>query len=247
MFKIKNDRWSCSNKRFMKRVFFDCSECGQCASKLLRTNLKKFEFICSSCLRKRTSLKKYGVEHPTKLQITQEKKKTTCLKRYGVDNPSKLKKIQEKKTTTCLKNLGVCHPSYSEEVIKKIQDTKRKNGTFHTSRPEDKAYEMSCQKYPIVIRQYSEDRYPFPCNFYIPESDLFIEYNEFWSHSTEKFDDSNIAHLQKLDSWESKGTVFYKNAIKTWTVRDVKKRECAAKNNLKFIEVYSLRELELVI
>ena len=34
---------------------------------------------------------------------------------------------------------------------------------------------------------------------------------------------------------KSKHTKYYDNAIETWTVRDVKKRQCAEKNHLNYI------------
>ena len=48
----------------------------------------------------------------------------------------------------------------------------------------------------------------------------------------------------KLKLWESKNTKFYRNAIITWTCRDVIKRNIANMNNLNYIEFWNINELE---
>ena len=42
---------------------------------------------------------------------------------------------------------------------------------------------------------------------------------------------------------KSKHTKYYDNAIDTWTVRDVKKREYLEKNRLNFIVFWSLNDI----
>ena len=48
--------------------------------------------------------------------------------------------------------------------------------------------------------------------------------------------------LNKLEvlKEKSKISVFYKTAINVWTVRDVEKRETAKKNNLNYLEIFSI-------
>ena len=59
----------------------------------------------------------------------------------------------------------------------------KKNGTYKKSKKEDECYELLIKKYDNVIRQYrDENRYPFNCDFYIPNEDLFIEFNGYWTH-----------------------------------------------------------------
>ena len=41
----------------------------------------------------------------------------------------------------------------------------------------------------------------------------------------------------------TKGTKFYNNAIQTWTIRDVKKRNTAKENTLNYIEFWTVKEL----
>lgn len=77
----------------------------------------------SNDLRKQTNLKKYGVEHPLKLNACKEKLKETNLKRYGVENVSQSKDIKLKKEITWIKKYGVNHPFKNKEVIKKHKNS----------------------------------------------------------------------------------------------------------------------------
>lgn len=80
---------------------------------------------------------------------------------------------------TCLRKYGVDWAFKSAETKKKIIQAKRVHNTFHTSKPEDRFYEMLCSKFGAedVIRQYDDARYPFACDFYVKSKDLFIELN----------------------------------------------------------------------
>ena len=44
---------------------------------------------------------------------------------------------------------------------------------------------------------------------------------------------------------KSKHTKYYDNAIQTWTVRDVKKRECSQNNKLNYIVFWNLDEFDV--
>ena len=91
--------------------------------------------------------------------------------------------------------------------------------------------------FPNLKTQYRSKEYPFNCDFYIPSLNLYIEYNGTWLHGDKFFDKSDIKDLEKLNQWteKSKNSKFYKNAIETWTVRDINKLETVIKNNLNYI------------
>ena len=97
-------------------------------------------------------------------------------------------------------------------------------------------------KYGIdnVKRQYSDSRYPFACDFYIPSEDLFIEFNRNWTHGGHPFDESNLDDIYKFEQWQEKAETsnYYKNAIYTWTDLDVRKQKCAKENNLNYKMIY---------
>ena len=47
-----------------------------------------------------------------------------------------------------------------------------------------------------------------------------------------------------LESWKGKNKEYYNNAINTWSVRDVNKRNIAVQNNLNYIEFWNINELK---
>ena len=97
-----------------------------------------------------------------------------------------------------------------------------------------------------VKAQYNADsRYPFECDFYIKSLDLFIELNLHWSHGNHPFNCESEEDVKKLKIWREKAKTsdFYKNAIETWTVRDVRKIQMAQKNNLNYKVYYTEDEL----
>ncbi len=179
---------------------------------------------------KQTKLERYGDSKYN----NQEKYKQTCLQKYGVSSWSKTKDAKERLSKIIS----------SEEVKIKTYNTKKHNNSFTISKPEDNSYIILVEKYNNVIRQYKSNLYPFACDFYIPEKDLYIECNYSWTHGGKPFngtiEDNNI-----VDLWKDKNTKYYNNAIKTWTVRDPLKRETAKKNNLNWIEFFNIDELKL--
>ena len=123
------------------------------------------------------------------------------------------------------------------------KQVKNQNKTFNTSKPEEQTYILLKEKYPDIIRQYTSDVYPFNCDFYIPSLDLYIECNYSWTHGGHPFDVNNLDDINIVSIWESKNTEYYRNAITTWTIRDVNKRITALYNNLNFIEVWNINEI----
>ena len=121
--------------------------------------------------------------------------------------------------------------------------TKKKNNTFNSSKDEELLYEelLKENRTKIIYRNYKDsERYPFYCDFYIKEDDLFIELNAHWTHGGKPYDPNDEECQNQLIEWQEKAKTsqFYKNAIETWTVRDVKKLQCAQKNKLNYKVIY---------
>ena len=137
---------------------------------------------------------------------------------------------------------------YFKNWSEKQYKSKLINNSFNVSKPEDDFYINLCEKYGEndVIRQYTDDRYLFNCDFYIKSTDTFIELNLNWTHGGHKFDETNQVDLAKLHQWQEKAarSDYYKNAIETWTVRDLRKFEYAEKHNLNYIVYYTIEELK---
>jgi hypothetical protein len=108
-----------------------------------KTNLKKygvenvFQDKTIKEKSKQTMLEKYESDHPSKCLIIKEKKKQTFLEIYGVDNPNKSQKIKNKKKETFLLKLGYDNSLKSPEVREKGKETCRtRYGVDHISKLE---------------------------------------------------------------------------------------------------------------
>ena len=155
----------------------------------------------------------------------------TCLQKYGVDSYTKTEQYRQ----NYLDNLK----NYKE----KEYNTKKKNNSFNISKPEDESYAILKERYLDVVTQYKDDRYPFACDFYIPSLDLFIECNYHWTHGGKPYEGTEDDR-QIVEKWKAKGTKFYINAIQTWTIRDVNKRNIAKQNKLNYIEFWNIDEIK---
>ena len=212
---------------------------------------------------KLTCLDKYGVENPMQSEMikdkmsniissdeVQVKTKLTCRERYNADNPSLSNIIKDKIKQTCLARYGA--GSYtqsvegrnklsnilgSQEIQDKINETKRLNHTFSTSKIEDMFDAYLNERGIQHVRQYKSTLYPFCCDFYLPAYDLYIEIQANWAHGGHPYGAEHDA--EKIGCWRSKHTRYYDAAIEIWTQRDVKKRETAKLNNLNYLEIFS--------
>ena len=185
-----------------------------------------------------TLMEKYGVDCPFKSEEIRDKIVDTWMENYGVDNPFKSEEVRAKAIETWMENYGVNHPCKSEVVLEKIYQTKRENGTFNTSEPEERLHSMLVDFFgeTDVQRQFSDERYPFACDFYIASLDLFIELNAAWTHGGRWFDSEDPACLEKLRAWivRSGDSEYYRNAISVWTGSDVRKRMQAQAMGLNY-------------
>ena len=202
---------------------------------------------------KEVKLEKYGNENYN----NREKYKKTCLEKYGSDNIFSSQYGKQKIIETNIRKTGFEHQNKtlenrkrisnmmsSTEIQLKINSTKKKNNSFNISKTEEICFKILNEVFPNIIRQYRSEKYPFNCDFYIPEKDLYIEFNGTWTHGKHPFDINNKNDIDLVEMWKSKNTKFYQNAIETWTKRDVLKREAAKNNNVNFIEFWNLDEVK---
>lgn len=153
---------------------------------------------------------------------------------------------REKMLASLTARYGVPYVVLTDEerakMLQKSWQTKRRNGTFNTSKPEDTLYGLLCDIFgeEDVETQYVDDeRYPFHCDFYVKSLDLFIELNAHWSHGGHWFDETNPDDIALLDKWmtraKERGSAYYHEAITVWTQRDLLKREFAKENELNYV------------
>ena len=189
----------------------------------------------------KNNLEKFGAISPFSLQSTKDKSIQTCIERYGDSSYNSTKKHKQ----THIERYGLNSPTQLASVRQKIYDIKRNNHTFNTSSIEEQFSSYLDSQNIVYERQYKCEKYPYTCDFYIPKYDLFIEINGSWTHGGHPYTNSE-ADKEIVDCWRSKNTKYYNNAIQTWTIRDVKKREVARQNNLNYLEIFSIDIEEVV-
>jgi len=239
--------------------------------------VKSSRFCCFKCGKEYNNKKKinsylnhYGVNNPNKLKEIRDKIKNTSIKRYGINNYhnrlkakatclekygeeiySKTKDFKDKSRQTCLKKYGVINVFQSDKIKIKSYNTKKKNHTINTSKPEEQIYKLLLQKYSQVERQYRSEKYPFNCDFYIPNLDLYIEYQGYWTHGKEPYNKNNKKHQKQIKLWKEKTKEInwknhkkglYLGAIHIWTISDPLKRQIAKENGLNWIEFFNMEE-----
>lgn len=165
------------------------------------------------------------------------KRKNTMLKKYGVEHALQSEDILNKMVNQVYDKYGVTNIMYDEIFKNKVSKSKIINKSYCTSKTEELVYKKLCNIFGFddVIRQYTDLRYPFNCDFYIISRDMFIELNAFWSHGGHWYDDSNILDNQKADFWKNKNSKLYNNCYKVWTYSDVKKRQIASLFGLNYV------------
>ncbi len=197
---------------------------------------------------KQTNIQKYGVDYLFKSNIIKEKIKQTNIQKYGVDNPLKNKEIREKIKQTNIQRYGVDNPLKNKEIWKKSQDNRQISSK---SKLENNFLNYLKLKYESddIITQYKSKEYPYYCDFYIKSINLYIEIQGHWTHNDHPFDINNLNDQLIMDIWRTKSLSdkYYKNALNTWTIKDVEKRNTAIQNNLNYLEIFGKTDLNKYI
>lgn len=197
---------------------------------------------------KQTYKKETGYNNPSQNPEVKKKKADTYKKHYGVDNPSKANKVKNKRKITNVRKFGVECTLQNEEIHKKSLATRKQNNNvpktelFFIQKLEEAGYELGKD----FIHEYKSEEYPFYCDFYFPTNNLYIELNIHFTHGGHWFDKENKDDQNKLKYWQQKvaNSKFYKNAIWTWTKRDVEKRKIAKQNNLNYAVLWNDKEIK---
>ena len=169
-------------------------------------------------------------------------------KKFHLNLSDEKKTIRNKKLSIYRKQVWANMTEEEKLNFKKVRiNSMRERGTFNSSKLEEKIFSYLFNKYPDVIRQYSDERYPFNCDFYVPSKDLFIELNQHWTHGNMPYDPENKECQEKLNIWKSKSKYsnYYKNAIYTWTNLDVRKLNYFINNKLNYKIIYDVKKFNL--
>lgn len=219
------------------------------------------KFVSEDSLTKRrikrtdTLLRRYGVEHPNQHEVFCKKmilsSKNTFLDKYGVDNPMKNSNIAkvsvQHRQETMLRKYGVANSAEDPCILNKIWESRKRNKTMNTSRPETKMYECLVNIYgqeDVVHNSIIDKRYPYRVDFYIKSRDLFIELNGSFVHQNHWFDADDPMDISLAQKYEclmrkcelnNRTRSKYRRVLETWLSSDLQKREIAKSCNLNYL------------
>lgn len=202
-----------------------------------------------------TNVSRYGApfyvqsdEYKQYVDVIQDKIQSTMRDIYGApvytqsdDYKQNVDKIVGKMRNTSVLRYGVPNYTQSEyykqrvaSIQSKINDTKRQNGTFGVS-----SVEEHIKAFSGFESQYNKDaRYPYLCDFYDRDRDLFIEVNASWTHGYHWYDaEKDVVVCTKWKA-KSEDSTYYANALDVFTKRDVEKRETARVNSLNYVTLW---------
>ena len=264
------------NTNLKKYGVENCLQSLEVQNKSKATNLEKYgaENIFASDYGKikikETMQKRYRIENPgqsekfmekarqtkkerygNKNYNNREKTKQTCLKKYGVENVAQVSEIKAKKKATCLEKYGFESIFQSKERMEKIHEIQKINGSLRTSKPENDIYKLLLLKFPKAIHHLKDkEKYPFYCDFYVPEIDTWIEYQGTVEHGNYKgeilgpYNADNLKHQAVVKELQEKSINHprYETILKVWTISDPLKRKTAYENGLNWLEFFNMKE-----
>lgn len=246
----------------------------QVIKKTEQTNLEKYgvkaypssaDFLKKSII---TNNKKYNNNWFIGSDVGKKRVTTTNKKRYGTSYPLENNEVKQKSINTQQEKYGGCYmqtTDFREKTKQKVKDKYKTLYYIQTqdfaekssktrqmrhlpgTRTEDGCYNDLCKKFTVVKRQHKTKKYPFFCDFYIPELNLYIECNFFWTHGGHFFNPDDEQDLNTLNLWKTKNTPYYNAAIRNWTVSDRKKKQYALKHDLNYVVVWNKKQFNSFI
>lgn len=155
----------------------------------MRTSIAKLNL-------KRTFQERYGVNAASQIPGSESKKILTCLRKHGVEYVMQNKDVNEKRKQTCLSRYGVdtalnTHHARTNaaslECQKKKHATMLRNGTYGSSKAEDKCYALLCKQFGIenIVKQFVvNDKWPI--DFYVKNIDTYVQLDGVYWHGLDR-------------------------------------------------------------
>ena len=196
-----------------------------------------------------TNIVKYGKSTPSTTSMAlskshnkdaMDKKRQTMINKYGYANSFCTIETQHKVQNTMLERYGSKNPMVcNKQVFAKY------NGTRSSW---ESMLKIALENANVNFRyEYNKDlRYPYYCDFYLPDSDIFVEINGYWMHNTHWFDENSIEDLNALKEWKKKAktSTRMQSAINIWTKIDIEKRNCAKSNKLNYVVLWTIEDIQ---
>ena len=266
-YELKSFKCKCGNKKrfhtFATGYYPFC--CHTCAAndedvkKRTKETFKSFseEYINDINRRKGETLKEYYENASDEVKSYLSKR---CYNNFHSSKEKEDILNKKRKETRCNwskeeKNIHHNNCSYGQlkrseeswnDSIKKCLNTKKKNKTTSSSKLEKNFENYLINSNISFEKQYMSKSYPFACDFYIVDKNLYVEIQGNWTHGPHPFDKNNKEDINILNNWKEKNTPYYLSAIKNWTINDPYKREVAKNNKLNFIEIFTQNVDDLI-
>lgn len=212
-------------------------------NKMVSTKLDRYGTAYSGDKIKSTCLERYGTENYMSSLDFKEKRANAILERYGVEHPLKNEEVLCKQRQTMFDRYGYFSnldvAVHNKESYEKMWVTKKRKGNTNTSGCEKAFDDYLRERGYTFHREYTSPSYPWHCDFYIEQYDLYIELNGYWTHGKHPYYDKSPSDQALVAKWSRNDKPQYVQAIKVWTQRDVMKRETAKANNLNYLEIFS--------
>lgn len=137
-------------------------------------------------------------------------------------------------------------------VNNKINASKRRNGTFNSSKKEMETYHRIKQVIPDLEHHYRDLRYAnnqgykYECDYYSPSLDLFIEYNNFFTHHNHIFNwasPDDVAEKEEIRLLPCSKRERWKGYLNVW-LTDAEKYACAHAHCLNYVVLFDDIDVE---
>jgi hypothetical protein len=215
---------------------------------------------------RQTNKERYGCISPFGSDEVRQKISETNKERYGhecmfdvpwVREKAYSEESREKQRQTNIERYGCEWPFATRQARQHSFEKMKENGLLQKSHKEDEVYEYICSLGYRVERHHMTDEFPFNADMYLPDYNLYIEYQGSHFHNTYSFmgtkDDFKVLqtyyeksqHLKEESGDEDKLTQ-YDNMIYVWSDLDVRKRVYAQENNVRYFEIYKQPKIEYI-
>lgn len=167
----------------------------------------------------------------------QEKNKNTNLERYGVKHNWNNGPLREHCKETMIERYGVDHNWKSSEL--------RSKENFKISELEQYFInKLKLYKINYKYRYYGNDIYPYECDFYLPESNTFIEIHGTAFHDDHIFNPTSEEDIKNLEYYKSRtDSSWYQSKVRIW-LKDKEKYDFAIKNKLNLIILWNRYDID---
>ena len=190
-------------------------------------------------------LKKYGIRKSTRQRMNNTYK--TNISKYGSKTKfgsKSFKQWRKDNIETIMERMKQTFQSkYGVDSF--VESSEAKNvWKMGTSKAEMRIFEKLKQTFPDTINHYKSNVYPFNCDFYIPSIDTYIEYQGFYTHGNEPFDQNNCNHVNEMNELLNKGDEYSLSKLHIWCEQDPLKRRVAKENGLKWFEFFDEKQFD---